>query len=134
MKATDLMLGDYVKVKPSGMIIKVAAIHQKKVGYHSCQSRLEWVRRDLIEPIPLTPEILGKNGFELKNDGWLCCAINNIEDKNYIFIQYRKGCQEVRLCEMNFVNNVIMRSQFIQYVHELQHALKLCRVKKEIEL
>lgn len=63
MKATELMIGDYVLVKPSMMLIKVAAIHHKKVGYHAVTHKLNWVRMDLLEPIPLTPEILEKNGF-----------------------------------------------------------------------
>jgi hypothetical protein len=35
---------------------------------------------------------------------------------------------------MNFVNNVIMRSQFIQYVHELQQAMRVMGCDKKIEL
>ena len=89
---------------------------------------------EVIEPICLTPEILEKNGFVLKPDGWLWCKHAEIEDKNYIFIQFRKGCEEVRLVELNFVNNVQSKFERIKYVNELQHALKLCAIKKEIEL
>ena len=89
---------------------------------------------ELIEPIPLTPEILEKNGFILKTDGWLWCKEKGIDDKNYIFIQFRKGCDEVRLLELNFVNKVLAKYEQIHYVHELQHALRLCNVNKEIIL
>ena len=43
--------------------VQVAAVHQKKVGYHKWPGRLSWVRLDQIKPIPLTPEFLLKNGF-----------------------------------------------------------------------
>lgn len=134
MKTNELMIGDYLQVEPSGMAIKVEAIHNKKVGYHTCIHKLDWVRLGLLRPIPITPEILKKNGFVLKPDGWLWCEYAEIEDKNYIFIQFRKGCEEVRLVELNFVNRVLARYEQMHYVHELQHALRLCGIEKEIEL
>jgi len=63
MKAKDLMIGDYVSLKPSGMIIKVAAVHNKKVAYHAVVNRLSWVWESLLEPIPLTLEICKKNNL-----------------------------------------------------------------------
>lgn len=65
MKAEDLMVGDYISVKPSGMPIKIAAVHHKKVAYHACTDKLSWVRESLLEPIHLTKEILKKNGFRV---------------------------------------------------------------------
>jgi hypothetical protein len=133
MKATDLMLGDYVKVKPSGMIIKVAAIHQKKVGYHSCQSKLEWVRRDLIEPIPLTPEILEKNGFE--------SIITVFNGLTYQYASKNEECRvRVFINDKNIATGIEIDSKVCwlncdcSFVHELQHALRLCDVGKEIVL
>jgi len=87
-----------------------------------------------FEPIPLTPEIPEKNGFVLKPDGWLWCKEKGIEDKNYIFIQFRKNCEEVRLIELNFINKVLAKYEHMHYVHELQHALRLCGIEKEIVL
>ena len=92
------------------------------------------VERNEIEPIPLTAEILEKNGFVLKPDGWIWCDCEGIEDQNYIFIQFRKGCDEVRRCEINYVNKTQATYYQIKYVHQLQHALKLCGIEKEIEL
>ena len=133
MKATDLMLGSYVKVKPSGMIIKVAAIHQKKVGYHSCQSKLEWVRRDLIEPIPLTPETLEKNGFE--------SIIAIFNELTYQYASKNEECRvRVFINDKNIATGIEIDSKVCwlncdcSFVHELQHALRLCDVGKEIVL
>ena len=134
MKAEELMIGDYVHVKPSGMLMRVAAVHRKKVAYHSCANKLVWVRKDLLEPIPLTPEILEKNGIK-----WLCtepsgrktyCCNKPVVQCTYIpnsgwFINVGAGGSiKVRFVEISK----------IQYVHELQHALRLCNIDKEIVL
>lgn len=63
MKANELMIGDYISVKPSRIPIKVAAVHHKKVAYHKVVNKLVWIRESLLESIPLTEEILEKNGF-----------------------------------------------------------------------
>lgn len=54
MKAEDIRVGDYLMVEPSKMVIKIAAIHNKKVGYHAVTNRLEWVKIGLLRPIPIT--------------------------------------------------------------------------------
>ena len=80
----------------------------------------------IYQPIPLTPEILEKNGFEQKTDGWLRCEDKANEFQNYIFIQYRHQ-GDIRECEINYVNIVKANYLYIiNYVHELQHALRLC--------
>lgn len=155
MKTTDLILGSYVKVKPSGMIIKVAAIHQKKVGYHSCQSKLEWVRRDLIEPIPLTPEILEKNGFERRDDlvvddNFLPFILERLDtDECFeITVYWRDSYSNGAADAFNEVSwdeywklHILSGPSLYEYetgnciyVHELQHALKDCKIKKKIKL
>ena len=130
MKAKELMVGDWVLAYgKKTQIVWVGNIHKMAVrGFPS-----EFMDGEIL-PIPLTSEILEKNGFMLKPDGWLWCEKEGIEDQNYIFIQFRKGCDEVRLVEFNFVNNISAKFQKIQFVHELQHALKLCGIDKEIEL
>lgn len=122
------MIGDYISVKPSGMLIKVAAVHHKKVAYHAVINKLEWVRESLLEPIPITPEILEKNGFE------------KLEEKYYRRFLEEKGYYEaVRVYfdeEPNVAVRVLDGSEFkgrIKYIHELQQAMRLCHIKgKEI--
>lgn len=118
------MIGDYISVKPSGMPIKVAAVHHKKVAYHAVINKLEWVRESLLEPIPITPGILEKNGFE------------KIEEKYYRRFLEEKGYYEsVRVYfdeEPNVAVRVLDGSEFngrIKYVHELQQAMRLCNIK-----
>ena len=58
------MIGDYILAKPSMMPVQVAAVHNKKIGYHAVTHKLNWIREGLLEPIPITEEILEKNGFK----------------------------------------------------------------------
>ena len=120
MKAEELMVGDYVRIKPSGMLIRVAAVHRKKVAYHTCVSKLAWVRGDLLKPIPLTPEILEKNGWEKRPTGYVFYTDGKRYDNSLWYI---------------FDSNtfVVNTAKFqIKYVHQLQHALRLCGIEKEI--
>ena len=126
MKTKDLMIGDYVQVSSSMTPIKVAAVHHKKLAYHACINKLSWVRQSLLEPISLTPEILEKNGWikdlysveSYDNEELECLSLWVGEDgKNKWW--WHVGVELVTP---------------INYVHELQHALRLCGIKKEIIL
>lgn len=90
---------------------------------------LDWQDGDdfsWIEAIPLTTEILEKNGFEStsapservwKRNGqevWL-----DNEGKNYW---------------ANIKNGEFYFEGYIEHVHELQHALRLCGIEKEITI
>lgn len=144
MKANDLMLGDYISVKPSGLPIKVAAVHHKKVAYHAVINKLTWVRESLLEPIPLTPEILEKNGFEksyssiLTADGYKKLPqykyknMAQVQDicRNLITISYSDLEGSVYDIQCGIGSHIYD----LKYVHQLQHALRLCGIKKEIEL
>lgn len=123
------MIGDYISVKPSGMPINVAAVHHKKVAYHAVINKLVWVRKSLLEPIPITAEILEKNGFE------------KIEAKYYrYFLEEKDYYESVSVYfdeEPNVQVRVLDGSEFrgrIKYVHQLQQASRLCNIRKEIEL
>lgn len=139
MKAEDICIGDWLQVKPSGIPIKVAAVHKKKVGYHAHPDRLEWVRMSLVESVPITPEILEKSGF----------AFELVYDKhkeftwhdNDIYVSFRFygepicGVDTLLRCELDFDGGVNkIHNCHITHVHELQHALRLCGIDKEILL
>ena len=70
LKPQDIMIGDWLLA--DGKVIQVAAIHQKKVGYHNVPNKLTWVRLDRLEYIKITPETLLAFGFmKTEPDGWL---------------------------------------------------------------
>ena len=144
MKVEELMVGDLLRVNkegvciPKGTIVTVRAIDSTNklepkglIGAASCESVEDrsinggvWV--DFLEPIPLTSEILEKNGFK-KEGSWFV-----IEDDYYdVSIgEITDSIWRVEYCNMEFsVFDCILH---IASVHELQHALKFCGVDKEI--
>ena len=79
-----------------------------------------------MSPIPLTAEILEKNGWKSDNetceyhgpimlsselDGWHVLVVSDYDDENTNYTPI-----------------------LIKYVHELQHVLRIMRINKEIEL
>lgn len=72
-----------------------------------------------IEPIPLTEEILKANGFESDNYGYF---VVESQDIHFWIIRY---CEEDG-CKHFSGHWVIGEIIPIDYVHELQHALRLC--------
>lgn len=133
MKANELMVGDWVQV-PSLIdnIEHFDAWCQVKqlrdndldvVGFKE-------LRYDEIIPIPLSVEILEKNGLEKDNHGRLYGEYFD-EDKNRdleISVDDKTG--EI-WWSYNWDEYWIIR---LRYVHELQNALRLCGIEKEIML
>lgn len=116
MKATELMIDDWVldKKKP----VQITGI--------ICDDFFETtlspsIGGEYISPIPLTSEILKKNGFEE-------CRIEEIE-------YYGWRLNEDFSLERNAVDTLIWNDDVpIHSVHQLQHALRLCGIEKEIEI
>lgn len=135
MIATDLMIGDWVSYRRdypdriNGISANAYSVYLIKDG---------WIPIEKINPIPLTPEILEKNG-------WKDISTHTL-----------KGCDTFRLCleqrSFDYTLTLKMRDYFrldsyddrvytlcevnfgFKYVHQLQHALRLCGVEKEIVL
>lgn len=84
-----------------------------------------------LSPIPLTEELLAKNGLQKLNDKTFLL-------KDQIEIEVHPTFSEV--CaryeeydrDYNSYNNRYIEIAIIHYVHELQHLLRLCGVDKEI--
>lgn len=140
MKARELMRGDWVyytgdeepKIK---YVDELTALNQ----VYLLNGKLDpgsWliVGEKYIKPIPLTPEILGKNGFRCTpakgervyaydnyvvwvdfkdNKYWLNIKVSN-DDKTENPVHYYEG--------------------YHSSLHELQHALLLCGIDKEITM
>ena len=91
LKPQDIMIGDYLLA--DGKVIQVAAVHQKKVGYHECPGRLTWVRLDRLEYIKITPETLRDFGFKKTvpdllqfNEAWEFRAENLTHEEGGLFV------------------------------------------------
>jgi hypothetical protein len=81
-----------------------------------------WYYEDEIEPIPLTPEILEKNGFRKEEDEDGNKRYSLIEGSTKFSLGYARS-----VFQWTFPIDV-------RYVHKLQHLLRFCGVGKEIEL
>ena len=87
MKTNEQQIGDYVNYR--GQIIKVTSLYDKggsnEVGWSDKES--VWVNAINVEPIPLTAEILEKNGFEILIDTWYL----KTEERKPIHIRFMDG-------------------------------------------
>lgn len=147
MKANELMIGDLLRVNRDGLCIKKDTIVQirgidgdnkfeerKLVGCAGCQPLDKtqfaggiWL--DYLSPIPITPEILEKNfgpeinGMYFDGNEFQELMIQEVNDGTWII---KHDCVEF--------SGIPRQQVMVCYVHELQHALRLCGIYKEIEL
>lgn len=126
IKISDLSIGDWVRYDRGTDAVQIMGIYVRNnqecvvmsdsyfpdgvIGFVEC-----------IKPIPLTPEILEKNGFEENCGRWYN------SEALMEFEQCKDGwCRTINCGEYSVY--------FIKYVHQLQHALRLAGVEKEIEV
>lgn len=128
MRPKDLMIGDWVILRDPDTNKKT------KVTVTWCDLGgiiLQW-----FEPIPITTEILEKNGFVEQAYGYLRYFKSN--DENYYFgfesISYFLEEKIAKATKEHSQSGLQEKVEFAcTYVHELQHALKLVGITKEIE-
>ena len=81
---------------------------------------------DVYQPIPLTPDILERNGFE-KVQNLLVLQWENGVYPSMIFVEYNPE----NYCL--FINDMMFPKP-VRFLHELHHILIDCGIKKEIIL
>lgn len=101
---------------------------------------------DEIEPIPLTPEILEKNGFKKTESDTLSQTWAWTEKSEKIYNRWVQitfynepingvsYLTKIETCSSKGDGVNHFHSCDIESVHELQHALKLCGINLEIKL
>ena len=133
MKSTDLMIGDWIMYKSdapeNAFPIKVDC----NIFYNELH---KW--EDRFEAIQLTPEILEKNGLNKCDDMEWCRVTHEVwefGDNFYLYYDpyYNSFYIGTYIGDKNS-SDFITDSIKIEYVHELQHALRLCGIEKEIIL
>lgn len=120
------MIGDWVLLFDNTPV-KVDCIGNVEV-YLSEANGQDWrVTYEHIKPIPLTPDFLEKNFGEARNGGYF-------EGDNFyeiFIIEVNDGTWIIKHDNIEFSS--IPRQQVMAcFVHELQHALRLCGIDKEI--
>jgi hypothetical protein len=130
MRVCELMVGDLVL--HDGKVIRVDSVHKRKIGYHKTKDKLTWLFDGQFQPIPLTPEILGKNADNHYDERvYDIYCFHNEEDDHYSdLVEVTYGFGRIEWT----INGNEYGITEIKYVHELQHALRLCRIEKEIVL
>ena len=128
MKVTDLMLGDWVLC--DGKPYQVAEI---SAGLLCIDAERElFANPEDVKPIPLTPEILEKNGWKVYP------AITFLRFNDRYELEYDCECHTLEIFATAEDREKLAKSIFlsynIQFVHELQHALRDCGIEKEIVL
>lgn len=121
--------GQYQEWNEFGEIIRIL---EDTVYVMFDKQKDDWEEIDIkdIEPIPLTVEILEKNGLEKDNHGLLYGEYFDEDSKKDLEITVDNKTGEI-WWSYNWDEYRIIR---LKYVHELQHALKLCKIQKEIVL
>ena len=145
MKAKDLMIGNWVAVHRPGdrhEQVRVKSVIGNGTIEAKTSDGLVTIGKLAVEPIPLTAEILEKNGFEeLMSESDVSAArfgrkpepagvwqygfgkfdsVTYVPEQSFLSVKFMEGCRA------DIAN--------IKYVHELQHALRLCGIEKEIIL
>ena len=142
MKANELMIGDKVRQKDSGLLLEISAINPPYIMAFGEDGQFH---EDTIEPIPITDEILKKNGFHWTGSGDYTGMRENPKEEikgvrflNYIGLKYKTIHVYAALPELKKEdwrkNNRVELEVCGPFVHEFQHALTICGIEKEINL
>lgn len=141
MKEVKYVQGDLMKF--DGKTVKITYVGRDVIEYIPLGRRGsdKWrTSRKMIEPIPLTPEILEKNGWKKKvmsrgilNRHWVYTK-PDIEEYGYFPIYIEKGIGDEFDVYPFTGNNVCNQIAYIKYVHQLQHLLFGLGLNHEMEV
>ena len=129
LKISDLSVGDWVRweVYDKTYDMQVSGITDRRIyGLHD---GIEYsMLLTQICSIPITAEILEKNGF-VKNGEYNEWSTGNWDDIPFIGISLSRQSMRIK----NLGTDIFLENKVV-YVHQLQHALRLAWVDKEINL
>lgn len=145
MKSNELMIGDWIRFfsKYDCGIGKVAGIEPIEGSADPTtfsiikdKKMLIGVSRNCVEPITITEEILEKNGFVKQSHDYF--RYFKPHDENYYFgfesISYFFDKKIAKVTKEHSQSGLQEKVEFVcTHVHELQHAIRLCGIGKEIE-
>lgn len=144
MDCKDLMIGDWVNYSILNINSKVVSI----IGNHTITIQfvdkndkigvIHGLLEETINPIPLTEEILVKNGFEYAYN-----EASDMQNKQLLVANIGSHYIEIRLDKRNVAiwydydeNGDGVYSDVLidlsHYVHKFQHLLRLCGIEKEL--
>ena len=155
MNKLEYIPGDIVKIeygKATGKIGFVTITFLRRKGCYSLvvfigkgfqgSSKDDWIQtyNDEVSPIPLTTEILEKNGWVkevmsrgVKNSHWVYTK-PDIEEYGYFTIYIEKGIGDEFDVYPFTDNHDCKQIAYIKYVHQLQHILFGLGLNSEMEV
>ncbi len=140
MKSKELMIDDWVYIQHNGK-----ASHYGKVTALLSSGTIETeingslALSSSVEPILLTPEILKKNGFSycILDGGYYFYAEELYSNQTVEIILFHVDSEfnssQLNICYTND-DDTILHLMDCNFVHELQHAFRVCKIDKEIVL
>lgn len=141
--AQKYIIGDLVKYKVGGLEFIAEITNTSKYGY--CFKGVSddisgTLCKEFAKDIPLTSEILEKNGWKkevmsrgIKNSHWVYTK-PEIEEYGYFPIYIEKGIGDEFDVYPFTDNNVCKQIAYIKYVHQLQHLLFGLGLNSEMEV
>lgn len=139
MKVNELMIGDWYSWEAEG----------KKYYYQVTKETFSSPDYDIynFQPIPITAEILEKNGFHVNGMPNSIASVKGIDDwSDDTYVWSRQETPDERMFVSVYMDDpanffVEVYCQYchadgihVKYLHELQHTLRLCCIYKEIVL
>ena len=137
MSIKDLMFGDWVDAEGYGRV-KGIIIDEEDYCPQVLIRDDVWYPLNLIEPIPLTPEILEKNGFKEcgkdDTDGAILYELGDDFLGVSLWVNIEPCLLGIWRTWAGESLYSVIKELPISFVHQLQHALRLCGIDKEIIL
>lgn len=126
MDRHELMVGDWIETLNQNnevCRVQVNEIQEKQVSFYHMNHYYLGASYENIKPVALTKEMLEKNGFEFFDSSYF----NDIVSITFLpsCIYFNCHVYKSEVCD------VIERH--INYVHELQHLLRLCGLKEKAD-
>ncbi len=146
MEAKGLMVGDLIKTKNNFSVdnelnnkyCKVQFLGDKYIAAVLIDEpeKRPYGDEESFEEIPLTPEILEKNGFKVYEQDFTSNTVYEFGSLDYMefegFHKYFDIGSKITYRHFGREITYIHSLMRIYFVHELQHALRLCGINKEI--
>lgn len=138
MKVNELMIGDWVSHFDEGKNCMVTELRGRKVAvsYTDDNGNTKYsvlLPEMAFEPIPLTAQILEKNGFEYK-EADETCATESFHHWYLVGSRFAIDDDSWWRSVKDGELHVKFGGFPLKYLHQLQHALRLAGIDKEIEL
>lgn len=136
MKSIELSVGNIVSI--GGVPQRIRSVTRRKVGYCKLTNpNLSYARLHEVEPIPITEEILAKNGFSVHHEQYADRLVYKIENGYcHRLINYISRSNE-SVWSYEIVDHEIKATKVaaeIQYIHQMQNMLNVVNLMMEVKV